>query len=433
MMKIKKLSILLALFVGLVLPVNAAAQGPAQPEFSDPTWSAYYYDNMELVGDPVVIRTEEQINHNWRAGSPGPQVPANRFSARWLRSVTVSAGTYRFTVTSDDGVRVWVDDTLILDEWNDHAAQTFFVDHYLETGEHLITVEYYEHTGSAVMQLSWTLASQAGGRWRGKYYNNTALRGLPVLVRNDAAIDFDWDTSSPDPGLVNADFFSASWTRDINVAAGLYEFEVVTDDGARLWVNGELLIDAWFDQAATTYTANTFVPEGTMSVRLEYYEHTGYAVIQFDWSSAETVAPPVEADVVDDASNAFVQGGGRGEWLRAAGGVNDRFSWTYNNQAFRTGYNWGRWYPDVTLGDYEVYAYVPVHEDLTTHARYGVSHAEGFTWRVVDQVANQGRWVSLGIYQFRGDGSGYVTLSDVTFETPRTRTVAFDAVRWEPR
>ena len=430
----KKLSSLLTLIVMLAMPLTAAAQGPAQPEFSDPTWSAYYYDNRELRGDPVVIRNEERINHNWQTGSPDPLIPRDRFSARWLRSVSVSAGTYRFTVTSDDGVRVWIDDTLILDEWDDHAAQTFFVDHYLDTGEHLITVEYYENTGVAAMQLSWTLASQAGGRWRGKYYNNTALRGLPVLVRNDAAIDFDWGTFSPDPGLVNDDFFSASWTRDIDVTAGLYEFEVVTDDGARLWVNGELLIDAWFDQAATTYTASTFVPAGTMSVRMEYYEHTGYAVAQLNWASAETVAPPVGAEIVNDESADFVQGGDGGEWLTSyEGGLNGQFSWTYNNREFRTGYNWGRWYPDVALGDYEVYTYIPIQEDLTTHARYGVSHAEGFTWRVVNQAVNQGRWVSLGFYQFRGDGSGYVTLSDVTFETPRTRTVAFDALRWEPR
>jgi hypothetical protein len=419
------------MFVG---PETALAQGPVQPEYSDPTWSAYYYDNRQLDGEPVVIRNEEQINHNWQTASPDPLVPTDGFSARWLRSVSVSAGTYRFTITSDDGVRVWIDDTLILDEWNDHAPQTFFVDHYMDTGEHLITVEYYENTGLAVMQLSWTLASQAGGRWRGSYYNNTALRGLPVLVRNDAAIDFDWDTSSPDPGVINSDFFSASWTREVDVAAGLYEFEVTTDDGARLWVNGELLIDAWFDQAATTYTADTFVPEGTMTIRMEYYEHTGYAVAQLSWSSAEAVEPPIGEDVVDEESNAFVRGGEGGEWLTSfEGGLNGQFSWTYNNQAFRTGYNWGRWYPDVGLGDYEVYAYIPVQEDLTTHARYGVSHAEGFTWRVVNQMANQGRWVSLGFYQFRGDGSGYVTLSDVTFEAPRTRIVAFDALRWEPR
>jgi hypothetical protein len=430
----KKLSILLTLAVMLALPVSAAAQGPVQPEYSDPTWSAYYYNNEELSGEPTVIRNEEQINHNWQTGSPDPLIPADDFSARWIRSVTVSAGTYRFTITSDDGVRVWVDDTLILDEWNDHAAQTFFVDHYMETGEHLITVEYYENTGLAVMQLSWTLASQSGGRWRGKYYNNTALRGLPVLVRNDAAIDFDWDTSSPDPGLINADFFSASWTREIDVSAGLYEFEVVTDDGARLWVNGELLIDAWYDQAATTYAASTFVPDGTMNIRMEYYEHTGYAVAQLSWSSTETGEPPNETDVVDDESTAFVRGGEGGEWLTSfESGLNGQFSWTYNNQAFQTGYNWGRWYPDVMLGDYEVYAYIPVQDDLTSHARYGISHADGFTWRVVDQAANQGTWVSLGFYQFRGDGSGSVTLSDVTFEAPRTRTVAFDALRWEPR
>jgi hypothetical protein len=115
--------------------------------------------------------------------------------------------------------------------------------------------------------------------------------------------------------------------------------------------------------------------------------------------------------------------GGRGGW----------FYWTWNNDRVRSGYNWVRWYPDVGPGRYEVSVFVPEGRVRTSAARYWVSHRGGYTLRRVDQSANGGRWVSLGTYWFDGTRKDYVSLADVTYEPYLSRSVAFDAVKWESR
>jgi hypothetical protein len=276
----KKLGLCIVLVLALLVPASALAQEPVNPQNSDPYWDTSYWSNMDLSGTPAVVTLETDINHNWGTGSPYPQIPADHFSARWLRYIDVTPGTYRFTVTSDDGVRMWIDDSLILDSWYDRAATTDHVDYYLAAGHHLVRVEYYENTGLAVIQLSWVLASQATGRWYAEYYNNMTLSGAPDLVRRDAEINFDWQNGSPAAEIIQADHFSARWTRTLNVPASMYTFSLTTDDGARLWVNGYLLIDAWYDQAATTYTGSLYLGDGEVTIELQYYEDTGLARVE---------------------------------------------------------------------------------------------------------------------------------------------------------
>ena len=82
----------------------AYAQGPVV-QHTDPFWRASYWNNMALSGNPVVQGAEAHLNWDWGSGSPHANVNADRFSARWTRYIDVTAGTYRFTATSDDGIR----------------------------------------------------------------------------------------------------------------------------------------------------------------------------------------------------------------------------------------------------------------------------------------------------------------------------------------
>ncbi|HSJ52719.1 MAG TPA: PA14 domain-containing protein, partial [Anaerolineae bacterium] len=76
------------------------------------------------------------------------------------------------------------------------------------------------------------------------------------------------------------------WTRSVNLAAGLYRFSVQVDDGARLWVDGRLVIDQWHD-GSNTYTADVNLSGGTHALRLEYYERTGGAMVRLSWNRQE--------------------------------------------------------------------------------------------------------------------------------------------------
>jgi hypothetical protein len=429
-MMLRRISIPINLILALILTGAALAQGPTPPQGSYPTWQAFYYNNKTLSGSPVLVRNESDINYDWGSRSPDPSINADNFSVRWTRYLNVTPGTYRFTATSDDGIRVWVDNALIINQWDEHPPQTFTADWGLLTGHHLVVVEFYENDGGAVARLSWNLiTTPIPYNWRGEYFNNMTLSGAPALVRNDAQIDFNWGNSSPATGVINADKFSAHWTRQLDLPASSYRFTLTVDDGARLWVNNHLLIDTWRTQSPRTYTADIYLPGGEIPIELEYYENDGGAVVQLAW----TLVMLPGTVIVDDTDPGFARGGTATEWYTADEGYGGRLFWTRNNDEMRPNYNWVRWHPNLQSGQYEVFVYIPEPYSTTSQAIYRISHADGLAQRSVDQSINSGRWVSLGTFTFLGTSDDYVALDDVTSEPYRTRLIACDAMKWEPR
>ena len=164
-------------------------------------------------------KTTLPISHDWGPSSPAPGVVnSDGFSARWEGKILVGMydGNYTIIAVADDGARVWVDDTPIVDEWRDQAPTSFrSVDLALPQGEHTVRMEYYENAGGAVAKLG--IYRSYPDAYRAEYYNNEAFQDLPVLVREEGAIDHDWGTGRPDP-KVNADHFSVIWT-------GLVDFQ----------------------------------------------------------------------------------------------------------------------------------------------------------------------------------------------------------------
>lgn len=416
--------------VGLILILGisgpALAEGPIGPQHSDPYWVASYWNNKNLSGTPVLVRTETDLDHDWGTGSP-PGVNADQFSGRWERYLEIS-GNYRFTATGDDGFRVWVDGVLVINEWYDHPALTVSVDKNLSAGHHLVVFEFYENTGLAIARFSWAPVID---KWKGEYYNNKTLSGSPALVRNDASIDFSWGTGSPAPGTINKDNFSVRWTRTLNLDAASYRFSMTVDDGGRLWVNGHELISAWKDQAPTTYTGVIYVPAGGASVKMEYYESLGGATAKLSWAKEGT--PPPDTVIVDNGGTGFTKGGSKTGWHTAYEGYGGSLLWTQNNDRIRSNYNWARWYPSLNSAKYEVYVYIPDRYTTTAKARYWISHSNGYTLKIVNQSAYSDQWVSLGTYKFRGNSLDYVSLADVTYEPYLSRLIAFDAVKWVRR
>ncbi|MFL7838025.1 MAG: PA14 domain-containing protein [Candidatus Promineifilaceae bacterium] len=256
-----------------------------QPTVSaaDEQWRARYWNNRDLSGDPVKRRDEEAIDYDWGDDSPTSGVNSDDFSARWTRTIYLNQGTYRFMATMDDGMRVWIDDALVIDEWKDSQVRTVSVDLPMTQGDHDIEVRYYEAGGKAVAKFSW---APAGGppdvpvnRWEGLYFNNQYLSGAPAFTRADNAIDFNWKLDSPWP-TIQADHFSVRWTGVFDHDPGTYRFTLESDDGVRLWVNNQLIIDEWQDNQNRTFQADAVLPGGSVPVRLEYYENTGAALVR---------------------------------------------------------------------------------------------------------------------------------------------------------
>jgi glucose/arabinose dehydrogenase len=126
--------------------------------------------------------------------------------------------------------------------------------------------------------------STCSGGLKGSYFNNKTFSGTPVLTRNEA-ISFDWGTGSPGAN-VPADNFSVRWEGQVEAAAtGTHTFYLTGDDGIRLWVNNQLLIDKFFDQSPTVYSATINLTAGQKyAIRVDFFETGGGAVVKLDWA-----------------------------------------------------------------------------------------------------------------------------------------------------
>ena len=120
--------------------------------------------------------------------------------------------------------------------------------------------------------------------WRGEYYGNVDLSGVPLVVRNDAAIDFNWGRAAPD-GSVPPDDFSVRWTRTLNFEQGAYRFAVRADDGVRVLVDEVPIINEWHPAAPQTYTVDLNLPAGPHTIRVEFYEGVFDAYILFTFEA----------------------------------------------------------------------------------------------------------------------------------------------------
>ena len=241
-------------------------------------WRGEYYDNFYLQGPPVLVRDDEEINFNWADRAPAPGMPADDFAVRWTRTVNFRSGKYIFSVEVDDGVRLWVDDRLIIDEWHETRPTTYRAEIEPGAGPHLVRLEYYEHLANAMVRLTWHRPED----WKVRYYANRKLQGDPVLERWEEELDHDWGSGAPHPS-VPADNFSARYISQVTFKEGTYVFTVEVDDGVRLWVDGELLIDNWQEGVRTLRAEKWFGYEGERQVRVEYFERWGNARIRVRW------------------------------------------------------------------------------------------------------------------------------------------------------
>jgi hypothetical protein len=141
-------------------------------ESRDPSrWYAQYWGNQVLWWDPVITVNEEGgfLDHHWYGLAPQEGLPADNFSTRFARTMHFDAGQWRFVLSSDDGVRFWIDGELIVDQWQDQVA-TFRPEVELSAGDHELRIEHYENGGWAFIRLSWQLE-------RGRVYLPIALKG----------------------------------------------------------------------------------------------------------------------------------------------------------------------------------------------------------------------------------------------------------------
>jgi PKD repeat protein len=280
------------------VPVVAAPPPPPppsptpEPDPQYPEWRGEYFNNQNLSGSASLVRNDPAISFDWGLGSPAAEIQSDNFSVRWTRTMNFPEGTYRFYSRTDDGVRLWVDGALLINQWVIQSPTTYAADVFLSEGPHTIQMDYFENTLGAVAILSWQRVDPFPD-WRTEYYNNTDLQGDPVLVRNESSINYNWTGVSPAPGIVPVDNFSTRWSRQFFFENANYNFRVRSDDGVRVWVGDELVIDRWQDGDSGWIEVQRSFTAGLRDMRVEYYKRGAEAFINFSWwRQDQTPDPP---------------------------------------------------------------------------------------------------------------------------------------------
>ena len=161
---------------------------------------------------------------------------------------------------------------------------------------------YVDFDGGTIHRISYgSTVTCSAGTWDAQYFNNTTLSGTPALEQCESSINHDWGSGSPAAGI-SADGFSVRWSGQFSFPGGSTTFNVTADDGIRLFLDGNPLIDQWQDQSAT-FNATTTVAAGTHTVTVEYYDDTGPAVARATWQAAGTNTAPVP--VIDTPSSSL--------------------------------------------------------------------------------------------------------------------------------
>jgi uncharacterized delta-60 repeat protein len=132
------------------------------PGAAKPGLAATFYDTQDLTGLGIPANVGN-VNFNWGSGSPLPSIAPDTFSARFEGFLQVpESGEYTLYTRADDGVRLWLDDRILINDWQRHPATERSVTLQLLAGrKYALKLEYFEAYGSASVALSWSSATIA--------------------------------------------------------------------------------------------------------------------------------------------------------------------------------------------------------------------------------------------------------------------------------
>jgi hypothetical protein len=196
-------------------------------------------------GNPV---PPGQLTMTWSLVSGPAAVIFSAPHALTTNATFSAAGTYTIRLSASDGEATSSDDVIVIVNASSGSG----------TG---LLAQYFNDAGN------------------GTYF--TAL----VLTRTDRTVDFNWASAAPDPA-VQADNFSVRWSGQVLApAAGTYTFTTLSDDGVRLYVNGQLLVDNWTNHAAVQNSGTiALAANQKYDIRLDYYERGGGATMRLSWA-----------------------------------------------------------------------------------------------------------------------------------------------------
>lgn len=284
--------------VVLLMALAAPVAAHDQPFFSDGVWRAEYYNNPTLSGNPVVTQDVTRVAFDWGLWRPADGLPVDNFSARFTTSRYFRGGTYRMSALVDDAVRVLVDGNKMIDTWGAPQPGTQYTfDVFLTEGTHSVQIDYLEKTDTAYIYFDWvrledglpgpplpvleTSSPNNASSWSTTYYSNTDLSGSPVRTVTDRQPTRNFGLGAPIAEM-QPDNFSVRWESVQGLSAGVYQIRVRADDGVRVTVNGNQVINAWPADPNATYAATFNLTGGDHRFVVEFFEREGTAFLYYN-------------------------------------------------------------------------------------------------------------------------------------------------------
>lgn len=276
--------------------------------------SVKYWNNTNFSGNPVYTRIEPNIDSDWYSSSPVKGiVNADNFSARWEGYyIAKHTGNHKFGTDGDDNVWVYGNNTLLYNK--NCCGSQWSSDVYLNEGQiYQIKIDFVELNSNAKIQFKVQLpdttqivvpstylrtAPENAGLNRGltgRYYFDSGNHDFTTnqarfLMRNEPDINFTWDSGGAAFGSP-ADNFLVRYEGYVRVPIdGDYKFITYSDDGVRVSLNGQQIINNWTPHGVTKDISpvQNLTTTGIYKIAIEYFEVTGHAAIQLMWDGPNT-------------------------------------------------------------------------------------------------------------------------------------------------
>jgi beta-N-acetylglucosaminidase len=257
-------------------------------------WLGQIFNNTSFKGDPIIIggasnsvNKQMYLNQNWGSGSPSPFIRKDYFTSRWWKQTYFEPGTYQFDVNVDDGVRLYVGNTLVINSWKSSSGQKVSGKITIPSaGNYIVRVDHLENTGSSNINVK-----------------------EPQVSFNENNVTKYYGLSGPTANT-SVDYFRTTFNKGMTLKAGDYFAHIFANNYYKMKLDDKEIIYGWENlgfrtreatlenQAAGTYNLETIHSTTTGSSGISTHLVPFDSWLAMFYSNTNVSGPPKESKII---------------------------------------------------------------------------------------------------------------------------------------
>lgn len=324
---------ILMLIIALLTTLTFSQVKAQEPQIN---WYLAYYPNPYLAEPSSFVEHRTDIKMNFGRNAPREGFPNENYTIRLTSDTFFNAGNYRFYILADDSVNLTFDHNqhLISSIDNPQPGKLLVADlNIAASGVYHLQIDYRQNTdiaylffdyestddgirGPSFSGISPTLPPAEANLqpvgdllWTAQYYASHDLNSSPSVITGQTGLRMNWGWGSPFPS-VPTDGFAARWNTSYAFDGSEYVIQVLADDGARVFIDGALVLNDWGASTGQAMRVAVRPSAGVHNITVEYYEAAGLALIDFQMfrvSNAPSIPNPTNATATVTASRLNVR------------------------------------------------------------------------------------------------------------------------------